>query len=373
MGLDQLPFDVREAGTRLLLIIATLTGLWLIRYAAAWALSRMVSRFVRHVGGEVLGKEMRGIIWNATQLLFYAAALLVIGEILQVDEGGNLFLVRVARTLVIVAIAISLYRILSFVSVTRVTLRRLTGISMDEALLPFVRVGIQLLIVAFAIVIVVQEWGYDVSALVAGLGIGGLAISLAAQDTIANLFGFSMIVGDRPFVVGDYIKTPDVEGKVEYVGLRSTRIRSPEQALVTVPNKQLANSVVTNWSRLTKRLIDFSLRLTRETSRQQIEDLMHEVRTMLLVRPRVEPDSISVHFANVTEPGYEVRIQCFVLILDAGEFAREREIINLEIIRLMSEVLQTPSIVRPIATAQTNDEPQIVKNVRTPLGEEDGM
>jgi MscS family membrane protein len=316
---------------------------------------------------------MQGVIWNATQLLLYAVSLLVIGELLGVDAAGNLFLARLARTLVIIAIAISLYRILSFVSLTRTQLRRITGISVDEALLPFLRVGLQFVIVAFAVVIAVQEWGYDVSALVAGLGIGGLAISLAAQDTIANLFGFSMIIGDRPFIVGDYIKTPDVEGKVEFVGLRSTRVRNPEQALVTVPNKQLANSVITNWSRLSKRLINFTLRLPREIRRAQIEHLMEEIRALLMLRPRVEPDSVSVHFASVTDASNEVQVQCYALILEAQEFAREREIINLEILRLLSEDLHPQAATQAIVSAAAQDVPRTDKGMRVPLGAEDGM
>jgi MscS family membrane protein len=180
---------------------------------------------------------------------FYAAALLAISTVLTLDAGAQVFVARLARTLIIVAIAIALYRALEIFGFSRARLYALTGINIEESLLPFVRVGLELLIIAFTVVIVVQEWGYDVSALVAGLGLGGLAVSLAAADTIANIFGFSMIVGDRPFIVGDYIKTNDVEGTVEKVGLRSTRIRQPDQALVTVPNKTLANAVILNWSR----------------------------------------------------------------------------------------------------------------------------
>src|SRR5947208_14792157 len=99
-----------------------------------------------------------------------------------------------------------------------------------------------MIVLALALVIIIQVWGYDVTGLIAGLGLGGLALSLAAQDTLSNVFGFAAIVSDRPFVVGEYIKTKDVEGAVERVGLRSSRVRQIDQAIVAVPNNLLASS-----------------------------------------------------------------------------------------------------------------------------------
>jgi MscS family membrane protein len=87
-----------------------------------------------------------------------------------------------------------------------------------------------------------------VSGLGAGLGLGGLAFSLAAQDTVSNLFAFTTIVSDRPFVVGEYIKTPLVEGTVEAVGVRNVRVRQTDQAYVTVPNSKLTSAPIINWA-----------------------------------------------------------------------------------------------------------------------------
>jgi MscS family membrane protein len=337
--LDLLAIDLRDVMARGMLIGAGLVGLWLLRYMAAWLLTRAVDRVTRRLGGETMRRQSHAIIYDTTQILFYALAVLVIGEILDLDENSRLFVARLSRTLFVIAAAVSIYRILALVSVTRLQMRRLTGINIDEALLPFLRIGMQLVTMAFAIVIIVQVWGYDISALVAGLGIGGLAISLAAQDTIANLFGFSMIVGDRPFVVGDYIKTPDVEGVVEFVGLRSTRVRQTDQALVTVPNKLLANSVIANWSRLNKRMIEFTLRTPPTITGETLVQLMAEIRSALLVRARVEADSVMVNFTHITEGGYDVLVSCYVLLADWGDFAREREAINLEIMRIVGENL----------------------------------
>ena len=96
--------------------------------------------------------------------------------------------------------------------------------------------------------IIIREFGYDVTGLIASFGVIGLALSLAAKDTAANVFGFTAIVSDNPFQVGDYITMGDFAGTVEHVGVRSTRVRKLDQSLVTVPNSKLTDSAVTNWS-----------------------------------------------------------------------------------------------------------------------------
>ncbi len=338
--IDFSTIDVRDVGARLLLLAALVAGLLLLRWLIVWLFTRLVRRISVRSGSTQLADDLRIVIANTAQLVFIAAALIGIQGILQLDAAGQLFLTRLARTLIIVAVALTLYRVLGLISVTSIQLYRVTGIRIDDALLPFIRVGLQLLLLAIGVVIIIQEWGYDVSALIAGLGLGGLAFSLAAQDTVANLFGFSTIVGDRPFVVGEYIKTPDVEGIVEHVGLRSTRVRQLDQALVSVPNSRLANSVIMNWSRLNKRMVNFTLRVAPDTSKAEVERLLTEIRAMLASRPRTDPNSIVVYFTNFGEAGLELLVRCYIMIADWTEFTREREAINLEIMAIMADVFQ---------------------------------
>ncbi|MCC6614360.1 MAG: mechanosensitive ion channel family protein [Anaerolineae bacterium] len=340
MNIDFNSIDLRDIGVRLLLIVAALAALWLLRHIVSWLTLRIVKRMMARQQSDALIERIQVMVTNAVQLIFIAAALFVIQAFVDLDAAGRILVSRLGRTLVIVAIAVLLYRVFSILSVNRNQLYRMTGINLDEALLPFIRVGLQILVIIFAVVIIIQEWGYDVSALIAGFGLGGLAFSLAAQDTIANLFGFSMIVGDRPFNVGEYIKTPDVEGIVEYVGVRSTRIRQLDQALVTVPNKQLANSVIMNWSRLSKRMVNFTMRIAADTSREEIEQVLESIRTMLANRERTDASSVVVYFTNFSETGFELLIRCYVAIADWTEFQREREAINLEIMRIMSEIFK---------------------------------
>ena len=199
----------------------------------------------------------------------------------KLNSGIMSFIVHVTRTLIIVAVALAIHQLAQTVIFSRRRLLILTGLAIDEALLPFIRTGVQLIVLALALVIIIQEWGYDVTGLIAGLGLGGLALSLAAQDTLANLFGFAAIISDRPFVVGEYVKTKDVEGLIERVGLRSTRVRQLDQAIVAVPNSMLAASSILNWSRLARRRIDLTLGVTYKTRPDQMETLLSHLRAML--------------------------------------------------------------------------------------------
>ena len=134
---------------------------------------------------------------------------------------------------------------------------------------------------ALGAIFILQELSFDVAALIASLGVVGLGISLASQDTVSNMFGFAAIVSDNPFKVGDYIKTPAVTGVVESVGVRSTRVRQLDQALVTVPNNLLTNAVVLNWARLEKRRLDVTLNFTYSTSADQMRAVVAGIRELL--------------------------------------------------------------------------------------------
>src|SRR5699024_6731493 len=125
----------------------------------------------------------------------------------------------------------------------------------DEILVSFLSRALQFIIIAMAISIVLQEFDYHIGGLITGLGIGGLAISLAAKDALANLFGGVVIVTEKPFTINDWIMTPSVEGTVEDISFRSTKVRTFDQALVVVPNATLANEAITNWSKMGKRRI----------------------------------------------------------------------------------------------------------------------
>ncbi|MBN8619686.1 MAG: mechanosensitive ion channel family protein [Anaerolineae bacterium] len=334
---NQIPESFRENVARVLLALLAFVLIWLLRRLLARVVVVPLRALAKR-SNATWDEVVLDIVTVPARLLIIAFGLLVGAEILRVDLGTSVFIVHLARTLIIIAVLTAAYRVVDALAPSSNRLFRMTGLTINERLLPFARTATKLILIAVALVIVLQEWGYDVSGLVAGLGLGGLAFSLAAKDTVENLFGFTTIVGDQPFIVGEYIKTPDVEGTVEHVGIRSTRIRQPDQAYVIIPNSKLASAPILNWARLSKRWYNMTLRVTYDASRQDIMKLMEQIKVMLEARELVQADTIVVNFVNFGDFGFEILVRAYIDLPNWGEFTREKEVINLEIMRIFEEL-----------------------------------
>lgn len=200
----------------------------------------------------------------------------------------------------------------------------------------FIKV-VKFVLVVMGFVIIVQEWGYNFTGFLASLGLGGLAFALAAKDTAANLFGSLVIFSDKPFDVGDWVKTPDVEGVVEAIGMRSTRIRTFEKALVAVPNAILANSPITNWSRMTMRRIKMTIGLTYATSAEQMQNILGDIRTMLKNDKEINQQTIMVNFTDFQDSSLGIFCYFFTNTTNWQEYLMVRERINLQIMKIIKE------------------------------------
>lgn len=331
-----LSLDLQEILIRLLLALLALVVIWALRRVILRLVLPLMRRLVRRSGTDVDDVVLNAIT-APVHLLVLALALYVAAAIL-LPEGIPDFIVHLTRTLVILAVFAALHKTVGLITRSAVTLASLTGLKLDEQLLPFIRTATQVILIALALVIVLQEWQYDVGGLITGLGLGGLAFALAAQDTAANLFGFTTIVSDRPFTVGEYIVTPDVSGTVEHVGFRSTRIRQLDQAIVTIPNSTLANSVITNWSRLTKRRLDLTIGVTYDTGSGQMRELLTRIKAMLEARDAVIADSITVLFSKLGDSALEVLVRAYIALPDWGDFMAEQEAILLAIMDVVEEL-----------------------------------
>lgn len=243
----------------------------------------------------------------------------------------------ILRSGIVIIISWGLYNLTASSSHVFDKLNDKYSFEIDAILVPFISRILRVIIVIIAISVVAQEFGYEVSTFVAGLGIGGLAISLAAKDAIANLFGGFVIITERPFTIGDWIKTPAVEGTVEEITFRSTRIRTFADAVVTVPNATLANDSITNWSKMGKRQIEFQLSVTYDTPRKNLENVVQDLRELLVNHPDVHKDTILVSFDQYKENGYGIFIYFFTNTTVWAEFLKVKEEINFEIISILEK------------------------------------
>lgn len=160
----------------------------------------------------------------------------------------------------------------------------------DDHLLPVLRKLVKIMLWSLGIIIGLNNIGFDVAALIAGLGIGGLALALAAQDTVKNIFGGIMIYMDRPFKMSDRIKINSYDGFVEEVGIRSTRIRTLEGRLVTIPNAQFSDNAIENVTLEPSRKITVNLGLTYDTTPENMQLAMDKLKAIAEAHPGIGED-----------------------------------------------------------------------------------
>ncbi len=203
----------------------------------------------------------------------------------------------------------------------------------DDQMLPILRNTARVLIVVLGIVFLLQALGYPIGGLVAGLGIGGVAVALAAQDTLSGVFASIAIFLEKPFVVGDFVEVQGVQGTVSDVGLRSTRIRTVDRTLVSVPNRKIVENVIDNWARRSTRRTVIFFGLEYGTPLPELEGLLEALRGLLRADPEVEEDTWSVHFKGFGESTLDIEMILFLKTGDFAEWLSMRERVNLSVMR----------------------------------------
>lgn len=205
---------------------------------------------------------------------------------------------------------------------------------LDDMLVPLLRRTLKILVLIVGTVVFVSNITGDLWHILAGLSIGSLAIGFAAKDSVENLFGTFTVLLDGPFKIGDLVKMSDIEGTVEEVGFRSTRIRTPEDSLVTVPNSRFISSHVDCLGARRERRIKFNLGVTYDTPAQSIEAFCEGVRELVRAHPYTAKDSYHVWFANFGSSSLDVEVICFIETTEFPTFARERHRLFLDILQL---------------------------------------
>jgi MscS family membrane protein len=189
-----------------------------------------------------------------------------------------------------------------------------------HSVLPLFSRVFKITIVILAITAILSNWGYNTTTILAGLGIGGVAIALAAQKTIENLFGGVAVISDHPVSVGDFCKFGDRVGTIEDIGLRSTRIRTPDRTLVNVPNAQFSSMTLENFSKRDKTLFHLTLNLQRDTMPDQVRTLLESISNILREHPKVETGNLPVRFVGVGTYSLDLEVFVYILTRSGDEF-----------------------------------------------------
>jgi MscS family membrane protein len=205
------------------------------------------------------------------------------------------------------------------------------------SVLPLGRQVLKLSVFLIAILSVLSVWGYDTTTIVAGLGVGGLAVALAAQKTIENLFGGISVIGDRPVLVGDVCRFGDRVGEIMHIGLRSTRIRTPDRTVISVPNAQFSSIQLENISRRDKIWFHPTLSLRRDTTSDQLLEVLSSIGEILTDQCKVETGKIPVRFIGVGAYSLDIEADAYVITADYDEFLSIRQELLIQMLKAVEQ------------------------------------
>jgi len=299
-------------------------------------LRKIAYKLVKKTSNELDDKILE-TIKKPVDFLFILMGAYFAMEVLDLQNEVEQFIEQIIRSGFIIVLFWAILNVLTSLAgnIHKITNKFGDKISVDVA--NFILKSIRFFILILGFIAVLQEWGYNVSGFLASLGLVGMAFALAAKDSAANLFGSLVIFTDKPFKVGDWIKTPQVEGTIETIGIRSTKVRTFAQAQVTVPNAVLANSAILNWSRMGKRRIKMNVGLTYDTSGEAVENIVKDIKTMLENHPDIDQGTLHVYFSDFAASSLNVFCYYFTKTTNWGEFMRVREDTYLKIMKIVEK------------------------------------
>ena len=240
----------------------------------------------------------------------------------------------IAKTILIVAFIWLLLRIIDFISLLLKEKAKVTGGIKDHQIVVFFRDFLKVVIGIIGLLMVLgMAFGFEVSKLWTGLGLAGAALALSLKESIENLIASFIIFFDKPFLAGDVIKVNSITGSVERIGLRSTRIRTDQKTFVTVPNKQMVDSIVDNQTLRTYRKAELRLQFDSSTAAGVISSFVEDCRKLLLDKSFIS--DASVYLNDISGTSFQINIDYFTSPIPLAEFNEIKQTLNLEILNLM--------------------------------------
>ncbi|MFK5968552.1 MAG: mechanosensitive ion channel family protein [Candidatus Marithrix sp.] len=311
---------------------------------------------LRKLFAKVILKQLKNIVKNTQtkvddkvfnaletplKFIFIVLAFYVITVVLDLSTELNEFFIQLFSSLVVFTIFWSIYRCIEPFSFIMDDITDAFGAELTHALKNLFIKGLKIFILLMGLTAFLNEWGINIFALLASLSIAGAAIAFAAKDSLANIFGSFTIIFDKIFKKGDWIMTPEVEGTVEEVGSRATKIRTFSKAVVTIPNATLANSAVINWSRMTSRRIKMRIGLEYRTSPKQVTNIIKNIKSYLQNNLDIETDSskaiILVHLMEFNESSIDILVYYFTKTTSWQNWMRVKEQNLLKFMEIIEE------------------------------------
>jgi MscS family membrane protein len=329
--------------------------------AAAALVGALATRLLRAIVGRVVVRT--GTTWDdavVERLHAPAAAALTIAAVWVFLPALSLYAPaqdaaqRLTRVALFIVFFWALWRLVDVVRHVLAGTRWAVESPSSRSLLPLGARSVKIVVIALAAVAVLSMLGYPVGSLLAGLGIGGLALALAAQKTVENLFGAFSIGVDQPFREGDFVKVDDFVGTVEAIGLRSTRFRTLDRTIVTLPNGKVADMRLESFAVRDRLRLAAVIGLAYETTVAQMREVLAGFERVLRDQPKLWPDSFTVKFSALAASSLDVEVMAWFQTTDWGEF----QLIRQEVLLRFMEVVERAgtSIAFPTRTVHLGGE-----------------
>lgn len=315
-------------------------GLGLLLYFVfAWMLNPIVSRLSRsRLYPSLIGKRLIRRLTRLISFWVIVKLLRIVIPSLQMPIEVNTVAITLLKLLtIIIFVGIGL-RVLDVVMAYVERATQKTESKMDEQLVPLLSKVLQVLIVAIAVLSALRLFNVNITALIAGISIGGLAIALAAQDTLKNLFGSFTIFVDKPFQIGDWVHFDGVDGTVEEVGFRSTRVRTFANSLVSVPNGKLADLVINNYGLRVYRRYSTKLTIAYDTPPALIEQFIEGLKEMVIHHPDTRKDYYEIHLNEMSASSLDILFYIFFSVKDWSSELSAKHDLLMNILRLAARL-----------------------------------
>jgi MscS family membrane protein len=261
---------------------------------------------------------------------------------LKLPEDSTINLDEIGNSILIIALTFSLtWFLLKGADIIKYYLEKATAktdTKLDDQLVPIIVKALKIAIITLAVLVILQNFGYSITSILASLGIGGVALALASKDTVENLFGSIVVFSDKPFQLEDWVKVGDVEGTVEEVGLRSTKIRRFDKALVTLPNSKLTNTAIVNFNRREMRRIKMNVLIGYSSSVDQIKKSIDGIKNIIASDDRFYQGFYLVNFNELADSGLNIFIYAFTNTAVWADYLKIKEDFMIKILELLEEL-----------------------------------
>jgi len=307
----------------------------------------LVFKVVKRIAYGIDRRSFVNLVTPPLENFFVILVTLVALEKLKYPDILDVFIYKVSLHHVIEIIAMIvmissfiwlLLRIIDFIAIILEQKANIAESQSNNQLIVFFKDFFKVILVILGILMILKfGFNFRITSLITGLSLAGAAIALATRESIENLIASFIIFFDRPFSTGDQIKVQNITGTVEKIGLRSTRLRTTQKSYVTVPNKQMVDTIMDNISLQTQRRAFLQLELSADTTHEEMRQFVLRVEELMQQR-KGKIESSTVFMADIVKNTYIVTVEFFTAPIPVADFNDLRQFVNISIIELMSEM-----------------------------------